>query len=1262
MEWNQLDNLNNVSNDTLKCAIELIKKTRYEISSNEKQIIFKNNLVSLCTKNITTFDVLSNTEKYISNTNSLFTIDKNLTVNRICMNCKLQRCIKHVMLYIHYLASSNKLEKMLKSRIENYNYNEYYTFEWQYGEVFKYLPDNLYDFCNELVQKKLIYVSRFLSVKNKSFKIYTEYGCSQLKNMNLDKNLIQKNFDNHELTINISRNPNELLLICKEYHCAIPGCVMTIAGLIYYLKNSNREEEIKLQREYYHNHQEECDLKYKQLIENQLNDFTTDSQVYLDNLLKYKDKIKNIDKLVLMLSNISQRNLFVALEGEDKKTKKDIISYIYNSLKKCNKIDNDKLLNITLYNLAAENAYAFSNRNPKDKDSRGISYMSYEEIIYTCLKDNYLYVINDISEFISEYKKISKASVINQYATVKLRQLQHILTLLSDISSKYYIIIDCQENELDELYKLEPRLQYVYQNNRYLVPEFSLEDAFDVYIEGLNNQLYDLIRLDKEKYKQEFLEYVGLNKTFVPFDNRELATYLALYSNSNNAIVFPENIYKKETVEEALANIIGLDSVKDKVKQFEKYMLFKVKAEAKNLKLASSNLHMIFTGNPGTGKTTIARIMAKMLYDMGIISENKLIEVERKDLVAEYIGQTATKTSEVIDKAMGGVLFVDEAYTLSSPSKNDYGAEAIATLIKAMEDNKDKLVVIFAGYKDEMQNFLNINPGITSRIGYTFDFEDYTSSELTQIFYKKITSMGFQFIEDCEIKLNEIFNYFSKRKAFGNGRFVDKLIQATILKHANNNQDDIEKLQITDIPSIKELNNNNDDNETTEELLNDIIGLDSLKEKINEFETYVKFINKARKKKINIPNQNMHMIFTGNPGTGKTTIARIMAKILYNAGIIHENKLVEVEKKDLVGKYVGETALKTHDIIEKAMGGILFIDEAYSLTANRGSNYGTEAIDTLIKSMEDYKGEFIIIFAGYKKEMSEFMEMNSGILSRIGYTFNFEDYTREELALILDKKIEKSGLKLDDNCREKIAILMNYFARVENIGNGRFVDKVFQEILLKHSKIDSDNIEVLTVEDIPSIKEMTDCLFNGENMINPDLITEESLRKTAIHEIGHALVRYKLFDSPEIIKITINSEGNGALGYVQMKIKEGEYTQTKSTMLKHIMVGLGGMVSEEVFLGEFANGNSSDLNKVTKIATSMVTKYGMSDLGYGKVFKIEGEISLVVQKEINKILKECFDKTKDIIMNNKEQMLRVVDYLYEHKEIDEETFIRVFND
>lgn len=148
---------------------------------------------------------------------------------------------------------------------------------------------------------------------------------------------------------------------------------------------------------------------------------------------------------------------------------------------------------------------------------------------------------------------------------------------------------------------------------------------------------------------------------------------------------------------------------------------------------------MIFTGNPGTGKTLIARIMAKMLYDLGLISENKLIEVERKDLVASYVGQTSQKTSEVIEKAMGGVLFIDEAYALVQGKKDDgdYGIEAIATLIKAMEDYKENLVVIFAGYKDEMKSFLDINPGIASRIGYTFHFEDYNNVELQEIFVKK---------------------------------------------------------------------------------------------------------------------------------------------------------------------------------------------------------------------------------------------------------------------------------------------------------------------------------------------------------------------------------------------------------------------------------------------------------------------------------------------------------------------------------------------
>ena len=1261
-EWKKGDNLNNVTDESLKVVLELMKRSSYKLNVTENEYILSNNIESLCTKKVDNKELLENIDSYIkADANGSFTVKKDLTVNRMCVNCKFQRCPKHLLLYIHYLASKGKLEAKLKERKENYNSNEYYTFDWKYNEVLKYIPEKLFDFCNELANKNLIYVTRYLVSNDVYFRIYVPFTCSELKIMDLEKDKLYMPNDNVEKwNMSVRRNPKIILLTCRNMNCALPGCVITLSGLLLYLKNSGREKEIEEQRKYYLAHKEECDKKYNELIQGELESYYDDSQVYLKKLSEYSS-VKNISNLVSMISNISLRNLFITIEGDDKKIKNDIIKNIFNVLCKCEKIQNIQNEEISLYNLASENAYPVSNKDGKEKDNRGVLYRSYEELRYTELKQQHLYVVNDISEFLNEYKSFVNKNNSGAYNSIKYRQFKHVLELLTDISKKYYIIIEGKEKEIDELFKIEPRLQYIYQNNRYIVPEFSLEDSFNTYIESLNNELVEKIKKDKERYKKSFLEYVSLNKTFIPFDNRELASYLAMYSNVNNDVVFPENMYKKETVDESLKKIIGLDSVKAKIKEFEKYMLFKVKAEASNIKLASSNMHMIFTGNPGTGKTTIARIMAKMLYDMGIIAENKLVEVERKDLVAEYIGQTATKTAEVIEKAMGGVLFVDEAYTLSSESKNDFGAEAVATLIKAMEDNKDKFVVIFAGYKNEMKSFLDINPGIASRIGYTFDFEDYNTDELIKIFYKKIESMGLKCNPECEIKLNEICSYFSKRKAFGNGRFIDKLIQATLLKHANNCEDNIDVLVIEDIPSIKELNNSNDNTETTEDLLKDIIGLDNLKKKIKEFEDYVKFIAEARKNGINIPNQNMHMIFTGNPGTGKTTIARIMAKILYNAGIIYENKLVEVEKKDLIGKYAGETALKTTDVIEKAMGGILFIDEAYSLTASRGNQYGTEAVDTLIKAMEDHKGEFIVIFAGYKKEMSEFIEMNSGIYSRIGYTFNFEDYSREELAEILYLKIEKSGLKISEDSKEKVKVLMNYFAKVENIGNGRFVEKVFQEILLKHSKSKDGNIEVITDNDIPSIKEMTDSLFNGENMINPDSITEESLRKTAIHEIGHALIRYKLFDSPEIIKITINSEGTGALGYVQMRVKEGEYIRTKSRMLKDIMVSLGGMVSEEVFIGEFANGNSSDLEKATTIAYNMITRYGMSNFGYGKIFKVEGEVALEVQKEINEILKDCFEKTKKIIEENKEKMLKVIDYLYDKREIDEETFIEVFN-
>ena len=232
----------------------------------------------------------------------------------------------------------------------------------------------------------------------------------------------------------------------------------------------------------------------------------------------------------------------------------------------------------------------------------------------------------------------------------------------------------------------------------------------------------------------------------------------------------------------------SLREVKKTLHELVDYM--SLKDRAKDLNLKNINLHMVFLGNPGTGKTTVARIIVDILYHLKYIKQNKLIEVTSKDLVAEYVGQTAPKTMEVVERARGGVLFIDEAYALASKNnQNSYNAEAIATLIKAMEDYREDLVVIFAGYTKEMQDFLDSNSGIVSRIGYTLEFDDYTEDELVEIFAGMMKKAGFIVEEDAFLELRKIIQENKNTKNFGNARFVRNVYEKTIIKHAANTKD-----------------------------------------------------------------------------------------------------------------------------------------------------------------------------------------------------------------------------------------------------------------------------------------------------------------------------------------------------------------------------------------------------------------------------------------------------------------------------------------
>ena len=1267
----KLDNekgLKYVSDTALEMAFLLIKegniKLTYKEAKSEEyypELNISSTLSNFCKFKMTSEELLedlkSNMQKYIVDKNDWEITCKPDTIDSVCRDCKYDKCPKAIASYILYLYSNGELDKKLKEREDfrkKNKTNNKFDFVWNVEDGLKYVDDKTYDFCKKLVDENKIWVPNILTEEG-FVKIDSLYTCEEYKKINNDIEKIPKPKRDFNNCMYIERDTDMKFKFCEKYECRLDKCIYEVAGYIYYLQREGLYDQIEADRIYYKEHKKEVDLQILKDKEEKLQSQNESKNNMLDIFEEFKGKVENINSIVETISSVSQKNFHCILEGNDQETQENLVNEIAEQLYKKEKIVSNEIVKLSMQNLASYNTYITSYDIDKN-DKNGVPYRVEDAVKYTELEEEKLYVINGVAEFVADYRKFKE----NIDRDLRNKQFNHVLDLLTKMEAENYIVILATEKETQELLALEPKLKFIYQNYIYKVKDLSLDEIYELYVSKIKLDLLEDLRKNDKKYKKEFKDYVSLNQKFIPFSNRELASYLADYSNSKNKIVFPKNMYKKETVEESLSNIIGLEALKKKVKEFEKYMLFRVRAEANGLKLKNTNMHMVFTGNPGTGKTTIARIMAKMLFDLGIIKENKLIEVEYKDLIASYIGQTAPKTAEVISKAMGGVLFIDEAYSLAQGSKdggNSFGPEAIATLVKAMEDHKGELVVIFAGYKDEMKTFIDSNPGISSRIGYTFDFPDYEPSELVKIFTLKIQNMGFKCEKGVEELVENICEYFSKRKAFGNGRFVDKIIQETIMNHALN-EGKIELICKKDIPTIEELlNTGNNVKGESLKLLNDIIGMKDLKEKIKEFEDYVIFQNKAKSSGINLKETNMNMLFIGNSGTGKTTIARIMAKLLFDLGVIKENKLIEVAKKDLVGQYVGQTAPKTAEVIEKALGGVLFIDEAYSLTEGKDS-FGLESLETLIKAMEDHKGEFVVIFAGYRNKMQEFIDSNPGLASRIGYTFEFPDYDEYELADILYKKIEQCDLKLEDKAKDEIASIMKYFCNVENIGNGRFADKVLQEILIKHAKNYKDDIQTIKEEDIPTIKEMIEVVFNGSYMTDPTTITNETRERVATHEVGHALIRLLLFKKPGIKRITVNPEGDGTLGYVLHSSDPDKPIRTRTEILNDIKVSMAGMAAEQVYFGEFSNGNSSDLKQATLEAENMVKLYGMSDLGFGQISNPEEKVEKEIRVEVNKILEEAFNGAVRLIKDNKRKMDNVIKYLLANREITEEEFIK----
>jgi SpoVK/Ycf46/Vps4 family AAA+-type ATPase len=533
-------------------------------------------------------------------------------------------------------------------------------------------------------------------------------------------------------------------------------------------------------------------------------------------------------------------------------------------------------------------------------------------------------------------------------------------------------------------------------------------------------------------------------------------------------------VAEEETIEQLLAKVdelIGMENVKKNIRDHINYINFiKLRKEKGFTDAGKISLHSVFTGNPGTGKTTIVNMLGKLYKKMGLLSKGHVKEVDRSDLVAQYIGQTAPKVKKIIEEAKGGILFIDEAYSLTRAKEdsNDFGHEVLEILIKEMSDGSGDIAIMCAGYPKEMQNFIDSNPGLKSRFSHYFHFEDYMPEEMFAIAELAAMKKGVTITEEAKSFMQEMLVevYRTRDKSFGNARYVYSLVDEAkmnlglrLMGNVNVSDmtnEELSTIELQDMQKVFEAQGKKKLSlEVNEKLLkeglaelNGLTGMNNIKEEINELVKLVRFYKETGRDVLN--KFSLHSIFTGNPGTGKTTVARIVAKIYKGLGLLERGHIVEVDRESLVAGYTGQTAIKTGAKIDEAQGGILFIDEAYALAGkNTNDGFGQEAIQVILKRMEDLRGQFGVIVAGYTDNMNEFIESNPGLKSRFDRTFLFADYTPEEMHAIAINLLAKEKITPDAEAEDH---LKSYFTHIhahrdKHFGNARTVRQVIAEAI-----------------------------------------------------------------------------------------------------------------------------------------------------------------------------------------------------------------------
>ncbi len=534
-----------------------------------------------------------------------------------------------------------------------------------------------------------------------------------------------------------------------------------------------------------------------------------------------------------------------------------------------------------------------------------------------------------------------------------------------------------------------------------------------------------------------------------------------------------------------LNEMIGLESVKTKVKDIVEDLKYKREQQME----FTFRPHLCFLGNPGTGKTTVASIVAEIFKEEGIVPMGHYTSTKATELMGQYVGEAAALVKNKCGEATGGILFIDEAYAFIEEGTKVYGDSAVTELIAWLEDKKwqKETIVILAGYPDEINElFKKSNKGLRGRFtdDHYLTFENYKAKELLQIFELNAKKNRLSISADAKFLLENIFSKLLQsnkdNKHWDNARRVENIFKLIFSNLRKRKSAVIEVLDVPEnLTSIVSGNSVTDIKQTQEYIeLNKLIGLQNVKATINdlieaiEFEQYQIENGMQVEKSI----QPLHLVFSGPPGTGKTTVARLFGVLLKNLGILTSGHTEEANREKLVAGFVGQTAIKTKEVIDKAMGGVLFIDEAYTLANGGPNDFGREAIDTLLPIMENDREKFVVIAAGYESNMNQFLQSNPGLNDRFNQRILFHSNTDEELFLVFNLFCLEKNVKTDKNYK---CILLQYFNLLkqrdgESFSNSRAVRKFFNEAIKQQQKrLNSERKEnILSNEEISLRKQI----------------------------------------------------------------------------------------------------------------------------------------------------------------------------------------------